>query len=139
MYSKILVPVDLGHLDKLSKALNTAIDIARHYNARLHYVTVTNTTPSSVAHNTRELEQELERFAEEQGKDHGVETSCSMITTPDTAVELEKRLVSAIRETGADLIVMASHVPGIGDKLHFIHSNAANLVKDTDVSVFVVR
>jgi len=34
---------------------------------------------------------------------------------------------------------MASHVPGIGDKLHFIHSNAANLVKDTDVSVFVVR
>jgi nucleotide-binding universal stress UspA family protein len=139
MYSKILVPVDLGHLEKLSKALNTAIDIARHYKATLHYVTVTNSTPSSVAHNTRELEEELGRFAEEQGKDHGIDTSWSMITSPDTAVELEKRLVSAVRETGADLVVMASHVPGIGDKLHFIHSNAANLVKDTDVSVFVVR
>lgn len=139
MYSKILVPVDLAHLDKLSKALNTAIDIARHYGATLHYVTVTNTTPSSVAHNTRELEAELQRFAEEQGKDHGIDTACSVIKTPDTAVELEKRLVEAIHDTGADLIVMASHAPGIGDKLHFIHSNAANLVKDTDVSVFVVR
>ncbi|SES68500.1 MULTISPECIES: universal stress protein [Marinobacter] len=139
MYSKILVPVDLGHLEKLSKALNTAIDIARHYKATLHYVTVTNSTPSSAAHSTRELEEELGRFAEEQGKDHGIDTSWSMITSPDTAVELEKRLVSAVRETGADLVVMASHVPGIGDKLHFIHSNAANLVKDTDVSVFVVR
>lgn len=139
MYSKILVPVDLAHTDKLAKALNTAIDIARHYKATLHYVTVTNRTPSSVAHNTRELEEELQRFAEEQGQDHGVDTTSSLIETPDTAVELEKRLVQAIEETGADLIVMASHTPGIGDKLHFIRSNAANLVKDTDISVFVVR
>ena len=139
MYSKILVPVDLAHTDKLAKALNTAIDIARHYKATLHYVTVTNRTPSSAAHNTRELEQELQRFAEEQGQDHGVDTTSSLIETPDTAVELEKRLVQAIEETGADLIVMASHTPGIGDKLHFIRSNAANLVKDTDISVFVVR
>lgn len=139
MYSKILVPVDLAHLEKLSKALNTAIDIARHYKATLHYVTVTNTTPSSAAHNPRELEAELRRFAEEQGKDHGIDTSCSVIATPDTAVELDRRLVEAIKTTGSDLIVMASHVPGIGDRLHFIHSNAANIVRETDISVFVVR
>ena len=139
MYTKILVPVDLAHLDKLSKALNTSIDIAKHYNASLHYVTVTNRTPSSVAHNTGELEDELRLFAEEQGKDHGIDTTYSLIETPDTAVELDKRLVQAIKDTDSDLIVMASHKPGIGDKLHFIHSNAAKLVKDTDISVFVVR
>lgn len=139
MYKKILVPVDLSHLDKLSKALNTSIDIAKHYKATLHYVTVTNRTPSSVAHNTRELEDELRLFAEEQGKDHGIDTNYSLIETPDTAVELEKRLVEAIEDTGADLIIMASHKPGLGDKLHFIHSNAAKLVKDTEISVFVVR
>jgi len=30
MYQKILVPVDLAHLDKIPKTLNTAIDIAKH-------------------------------------------------------------------------------------------------------------
>lgn len=139
MYSRILVPVDLAHIDKLSKALNTAIDIGKHYNATLHYVTVANRPPSSVAHNTHELEDELRLFAEEQGKDHGVKTTWSFIESPDTAVELEKRLVKAIEDSGADLIVMASHAPGIGDKLHFIRSNAANLVRDTSISVFVVR
>lgn len=139
MYSHILVPVDLSHLDKLSKALNTAIDIARHYNATLHYVTVTNRPPSPVAHNTHELEEELRLFAEEQGKDHGLKTTFSVIESPDTVVELEKRLIKAIGDTGADLLVMASHAPGIGDKLHFIRSNAANLVRDTSISVFVVR
>ena len=139
MYSKILVPVDLAHIDKLAKALNTSIDIAKHYNAALHYVTVTNRAPSSVAHSTRELEDKLRLFAEEQGKDHGIETSYSLIESPDTVVELEKRLVEAADETGADLIVMASHAPGIGDKLHFIRANAANLVRDAKISVFVVR
>lgn len=139
MYSKILVPVDLAHIDKLAKALGTSIDIAKHYNAGLHYVTVTNRTPSSAAHSPRELEDALRRFAEEQGKDHGIDTSYSLIESPDTVIELEKRLVKAAEETGADLIVMASHMPGIGDKLHFIRSNAANLVRDTNISVFVVR
>lgn len=139
MYKKVLVPVDLAHLDQITKALNTSIDIAKHYKATLHYVMVTNRTPSSVAHNTRELEDELRLFAEEQGKDHGIDTTYSLIETPDTAVELDKRLEQEVEKAGVDLIVMASHKPGIGDKLHFIHSNAAKLVRDTDISVFVVR
>ncbi|QSP96372.1 universal stress protein [Marinobacter salinisoli] len=139
MYSKILVPVDLEHLDKLSKALSTAIDIAKHYNAALCYLSITNTTPSAVAHNPEELAEKMEEFAEEQGKSHGVRTSSMVITTPDTAVELDKKLHQAVKDTGVDLVVMASHPPGPGDRLHVLHSNAANLVKHTDVSVFVVR
>jgi hypothetical protein len=35
--------------------------------------------------------------------------------------------------------VMASHPPGIGDRLHILHSNGANIVKHSDVSVFIIR
>lgn len=139
MYSKILVPVDLSHTEKMSKALNTAIDIAKHYNATLCYITVTNTAPSAAAHDPKELAEKLNTFAQEHGKLHGIDTDSKVISTADTAVELENRLLEAIKDTGADLVVMASHPPGIGDKLHFLHSNGANIVKHSDVSVFIVR
>jgi nucleotide-binding universal stress UspA family protein len=139
MYSKILVPVDLAHTEKMSKALNTAIDIAKHYQAKLCYVTVTNTTPSAAAHNPEELAAKLATFASEQGQSHGIDTESTVISTADTAVELEKKLLEVIKESGADLVVMASHTPGIGDKLHILHSNGANIVRHSDVSVFVVR
>jgi len=139
MYSKILVPVDLSHLDKMPKTLETSIDIAKHYNSTLCYVTVTNTTPGAAAHNPEELAEKLQEFAEEQGKSHGIKAQSKVIETPDTAVELDDRLLDVIKETGADLVVMASHPPGIGDRLHILHSNAARLVKYSDVSIFVVR
>lgn len=139
MYHKILVPVDLAHLDKLYKALNTAIDIGKHYDASLCYVAVTNTAPSEVAHNPEELADKLAAFAKEQAEAHNIEAQSRVIPTADTAVELDKRLLEAIEATGSDLVVMASHSPGIGDRLHILHSNGANLVKHSDVSVFVVR
>lgn len=139
MYRKILVPVDLAHTDKMAKALDTAIDIAKHYNATLCYVTVTNSTPSAAAHSTEELKEKLSAFAQEQGESHGIDTDCKVLSTADTAVELDDRLLEAIRDTGADLIVMASHTPGISDRLHLIHSNGADIVKHSDISVFVVR
>ncbi|TVP53805.1 MAG: universal stress protein [Halomonadaceae bacterium] len=139
MYSKILVPVDLSHTDKMAKALNTAIDMAKHYNATLCYATVTNTAPSAAAHNPKELTQKLALFAQEQGQAHGIDTQSRVIESPDTAVELDEKLLKVIEETGTDLVVMASHAPGIGDRLHIVHSNGATIVKRSKVSVFIVR
>lgn len=139
MYKKILVPVDLAHTEKLSKALSTAVDIAKHYDASVCYISVTNTTPGAAAHNPKELAEKLQVFAEEQGNSHGLRTSSEVLSTPDTAVELDHKLLAAIQDTGADLIIMASHAPGMGDRLHILHSNAANIVKHSDISVFVVR
>lgn len=139
MYHKILVPVDLSHLDKIAKALNTAIDMAKHYNAELHYVTVTNSTPGTAAHNPEELAEKLQQFAEEQGRAHGIHADSKVLESVDTAVELDDKLVKAIKDIDADLVVMASHPPGLGDKLHLLRSNAAEVVKHTSISVFVVR
>lgn len=139
MYKKILVPVDLSHLDKIVKALDTAIDMARHYKAELHYVTVTNSTPGTAAHNPQELAEKMRVFAEEQGQAHGITTDFKVLESVDTAVELDKKLLGAIKDTGVDLVVMASHPPGLGDKLHLLRSNGAEIVKHSNISVFVVR
>jgi len=139
MYHEIMVPIDLAHLDKLVKALNTAIDMAKHYNARLHYVTVTNSTPGTAAHNPEELAAKMETFAREQGQAHGIQTDYKVLESVDTAVELDEKLIGAIKDIQADLVVMASHPPGLGDKLHLLRSNGAEIVKHTDVSVFIVR
>ncbi|MFO8142520.1 MAG: universal stress protein [Marinobacter sp.] len=139
MYKRILVPVDLAHLDTMPKTLDTAIDMAKHYQASLCYVTVTNSTPGAAAHNPKELAEKLAKFAEEQGQAHDIQTETHVLESVDTAVELDDKLLKAIKDTGADLVIMASHAPGLGDKLHLIRSNGAQIVKHSDVSVFVVR
>lgn len=139
MYKAIMVPTDLEHSDKLYKSLETAIHLAQKYDANLCYVAVTPNTPTSVASNPAEFEQQLKTFADEQGATHGIKTSCKAIVSHDPAVDLDDKLLDAIDECGVDLVVMASHVPGLADKLHILHSNAGKIATNAKVSVFVVR
>lgn len=139
MYRKILVPVDLSHLDALAHALQTAVDLSRHYQATLCYVTISHTQPGPAAHSVEELKQKMEAFATEQGKDHGIDAQSHVIVTPDVTTDLDKKLVQAVEDCGADLVVMASHKPGLGDWLHLLGSHASKVVKMCDQSVFVVR
>ena len=49
MYEKIMVPVDLAHIERLQKAINTAIGLAKHYRAPVLFVGVTAEPPTEVA------------------------------------------------------------------------------------------
>ena len=139
MYSKILVPVDLEHADRLDKALATAAGLARSQDAELCFVAVCGKVPNRVAPDPERFAAELSLFAREQGDRFGVETSSLVKESNDPGADLDDKLLEAIDETGADLVVMASHIPGVADRLHLISSNAAWIVKHTEVSVFVVR
>ena len=55
----------------------------------------------------------------------------------DPVADLDEELANASEELGADLIVLASHVPGFMD--HFFRSNASQLVTHTSISVVIVR
>ena len=55
MYNQILVPVDLSHIDALERALSTAADLARLYNAKVCYVSVATPAPNATAHNPAEF------------------------------------------------------------------------------------
>ncbi|MCC0017890.1 MAG: universal stress protein [Rhodobiaceae bacterium] len=137
MYSKIMVPVDLAHVERLEKALKTAADLARQYGAQVCYVGVTSAAPGSVAHNPAEFKQHLDELAASQSKAHGMGISTHEVVSHDPAVDLDGKLLDAVNETGADLVVMASHVPGVLE--HIFSSNAGYVASHAKVSVFVVR
>jgi nucleotide-binding universal stress UspA family protein len=137
MYRKIMVPVDLAHVERLDKAITTATDLARHYGIPLCFVGVTAEVPTEVAHNPREFGEKLEAFGAAQAKQHGVEVDTVAYSSHDPAADLDHRLIAAAREIGADLIVMASHLPGLPE--HLFASNAGAVAAHAKVSVFVVR
>jgi nucleotide-binding universal stress UspA family protein len=60
-----------------------------------------------------------------------------MVVSHDPTVDVDDALMKAVSETGADLVVMASHVPGLAD--YIWPSNGGKLAAHSSASVFVVR
>lgn len=137
MFSKIMVPVDLGHVDKLGKALTVASQMARNSGSEIVYVGVTGPAPSAVAHTPEEYAKKLDHFAAEQAEKSGHAASGHAMVSHDPATDLDAGLTKAAEETGADLVVMATHVPGAFDA--FGPNHGGELAKHSKVSVFLVR
>ncbi|WP_299937347.1 universal stress protein [uncultured Nitratireductor sp.] len=137
MFKRIMVPVDLAHADKLDKALDAASGLAKLYGASLCYVGVTTALPSSVAHGEADFTVKLTQFAEARSNDDGVGIEVKTAVSHDPVRDLDDVLGRTVGEIGADLVVMASHVPTFAD--HIFASNAGYLASHTPVSVFIVR
>ena len=137
MFKRIMVPVDLTHADKLDKALTCAADLATHYEATLVYVGVTTETPSSVAHTPTEFADKLDALPPSRRLSAALATEGHTMTSHDPTVDLDDTLMQAVGETGADLVVMASHIPNVMD--HIWPSNGGSLAAHAKVSVMVVR
>ncbi|WP_116475803.1 universal stress protein [Zobellella maritima] len=138
MYKQIMIPVDLAHIERLEKALKTGADLAKLYGIPVCYVGVAASAPSAVAHNPAEFGAKLGSFAKEQAAKYGLEkVNSAACISHDPAVDLDKTLLKAARESGADLVVMASHVPGLAE--HLFASNAGYFAAHSDASVLVVR
>lgn len=137
MYTKILVPIDLAHLDSLEKALKTAADLSKLYSAAICYASVSTAAPSAVAHNPDEFKARLDGFAAEQAKAHGVSTTSAALLSHDPTIDLDATLVKAVGDLGCDLVIMGSHKPGFVE--HFVSSNAGYVANHARVSVLVVR
>ncbi len=137
MYQKILVPVDLYHTEQLAKALKTAAVLAAQFDCPVVYASVTASAPSALAHTPQEFAAKLERFAAGEADTHGIRGTAMPIVSPDPSVDLDGRLLDAVAESGADLVVMQSHVPTITD--YIWPSNGGSIASHSDASVFIVR
>lgn len=137
MFKRIMVPVDLGHAQRLSGAVTVALDLAGHYGSEVVFVGVTSNAPGPVAHTPEEFGRKLDTFATEQAGGRRVAARGHAIVSHDPAADLDDRLTEAVGELDADLVVMATHVPGIADML--VPSHGGALARHTDVSVFLVR
>ncbi|PTX56421.1 nucleotide-binding universal stress UspA family protein [Litoreibacter ponti] len=138
MYSRILVPVDLDNVDKLGKALETAAEIAKRDGATVVYAGVVDTVPTPSARPEAAVAKErLDRFAAEQAEAHGIETADQVAMRRDLHLNVGSELIGLAKKTDCDLIVMASHMPGLKD--HVFSSNAGYVATHAPVSVYVVR
>ncbi|MCC5969430.1 MAG: universal stress protein [Pararhodobacter sp.] len=137
MYTSIMVPVDLAHLPQIARAIDTAGDLARHYGAALTFVSITAEAPTAIAHNPQEFEAKLAAFAAEQTTRLGVPIKAKAYAATDPSIDIDKKLLQAVTDTGADLVVMASHRPGLAD--YFWAAHGARLAAHTEISVFLVR
>ena len=138
MYSRILVAVDLDQPGSWARALPSAAALARCFSAGLTLCSVVRDVEAAVeaqwsAIGYREMLDMTKVRLEELAAGAG-----------DMAVDVEVGtgticggILDVARRVGADLIVLASHVPGVAD--HVWAGNAARVARRAECSVLVVR
>ena len=137
MYSKILLPIDLAHADKMDKAIVTAVEVAKAHDAHLTMMGVSGEEPGPAGHDPKEYAANLEAFVDAQSKRHGIPIAALARVSVDVPAELPALLEKEAQEHGFDVIVMASHAPGLLD--HIFTSNAGHVATHSAVSVFGIR
>lgn len=138
MTKRILVPVDLDHTEKLGKALDLAGQTAKETGATIVYAGVIDAIPTMSAHTEGEkLSERLEDFATTQANFYNVKTSDHVALRGDLHLNIGKDIINSAKDADCDLIIMASHVPGI--KEHIFASNAGYVASHAPMSVYVIR
>ena len=137
MYKNLMVPVDLEHKEQITKALSVGVDLAKHYDANITVVSVTMSGPSAVARNPEEFAAKLDQFASEKSEELKKAIGTKVMLSHDPTIDIDDVLQKASSELNADLVVMASHVPGMAE--HVFASRAGYLTSHSDLSVMVVR
>lgn len=137
VFKTIMVPVDLAHKEDLGKALTCAADLAGHYGAEVIYVGVTTNAPSSTAHNPKEYKEKLEAFAKEQSSGKNFSARAEVVISHDPRSDVDEVLLNTVKDIGADMVVMASHMPNILD--YVWPSNGGKIAEHAKCTVMVVR
>ncbi len=137
MFSRIMVPIDLAHQDALGKAVDIACSMAREHKAELCFVSISGELPSEIARSSGEYREKLQAFAERKAQEYAIPTQALTLASPDPGAEVDRKLLRAIEDIGADLVVMASHQPGLME--YIFSSHGGYIAAHAKVSVFVVR
>lgn len=141
MYKDILFPVDLNYDASWTEVLPSVVEYCRAFQARLHIVTVVpdfgmplvgGFFPKNFSGKVmKDAKQRLQALVKEH-------------IPPDVKVRhivaegvAYKEVLRVAKEIKADLIIMASHRPELGDFL--LGPNAERVVRHAETSVLVVR
>jgi len=141
MFKSILLPIDLSAPASWSKALPTALNMAKTSGGVLHVITVVPDFGLSVvgtffeegfeAKAMHKVGEDLTAWVNAHVGD-GVEVHPHVVHG-----RVYEQIMEAADKLGVDLIVMGSHTPELSDYL--LGPNAARVVRHARQSVFVVR
>ncbi len=141
MYKNILLSVDLNDESSWRTALPTAVEYCRAFGAKLHLFSVVPDFGMTVVAQYFPAD-----YAEKAVAGAKAELERLAAQRIPAGVEVEQRvgygtvyeeILRAAKESGCDLIVMASHRPELEDYL--LGPNAARVVRHAECSVLVVR
>lgn len=136
MYKKIVVPIDLSHIEQGKEMAKLASKLADP-SAEIYLVNVIEEIPSYIV---SELPKDLREKSVENARE--VLNEIAQSANIDTPVSIRMGRVSAeiiamADEQEADIIIIASHRPGLQDLL--LGSTAARVVRHSRHSVLVMR
>jgi nucleotide-binding universal stress UspA family protein len=141
MFNRILFPIDLEEESSWRKAMPAVLKLRETFGSELHVLTITPDWPKGMYRLSLPPDAEqrfavaaadgLEAFIREHVPE-GVP-----VTKHVKVGQVYRMVLKTAADIEADLIVMASHRPEMGDYL--IGANASRVVRHAEVSVLVVR
>jgi nucleotide-binding universal stress UspA family protein len=141
MYHDILLAVDLNHPEAEQRAVETVVEYARAFKARLHIMTVVPDFGMSIVGGffPKAYEKEALASVKEKLHEYAKEKVPSDITRRHIVGHgvIYKEILKYAEVVKADLIVMSAHRPELEDYL--LGPNAARVVRHANCSVLVVR
>ncbi|RIK88424.1 MAG: universal stress protein [Hyphomicrobiales bacterium] len=136
MYRTIIVPIDLSQEEKGRSTIDLAVKLGGS-DVRIVLVNVLEELPGYIA-------VELPAGLMEQSRSDAQAKLTAIAADAGIAAEIVVRtghpanqILELAEETGADLVIVASHRPGLQD--YFIGSTAGRVVRHANCSVLVVR
>ena len=140
MFKNILVAVDLEHDSDLDNLLRIASEIASIQNAKVNLLHVISAAPAVVS---QFLPESYETMASEK-VEQGLTALAAKVDLAEGTATVSVRFGSVYQEIlayadkiGADLIIVASHKPNVGDYL--LGTTASRIVRHAPCSALVVR
>lgn len=136
MFKTILVPIDTGHADESNNIINIAAANGTE-DARIILLNVVEDIPNWVA-------VELPAGFQKKASQAALDEMNAIAEASEIKTEVDIRLghpyqtiLDVAKEEGAELIIIASHQPGLQDYL--LGSTAAKVVRHARCSVLVIR
>ncbi|MCP5197176.1 MAG: universal stress protein [Gammaproteobacteria bacterium] len=141
MYKDILFPIDLNHDSSWVNVLPAVIEYCKAFNARLHVITVVPDFSMPLVgsyfpenFSNKMVEDTNKQLHELIKKNVPPEVHVQHIVAEGVVY---KEIIRAAHKVGADLIIMASHRPELGDFL--VGPFTERVVRHFDKSVLVFR
>ena len=136
MYQKIIIPIDLSHVDKAPKMIAAARQLAGP-DAKLWLVHAIEGLPGYASAHVTGGVMETSRVSAREQLEALADDLCA-----DAAVEVRDGKAATVildiaDENGADAIVIASHRPDLRDYL--LGSTAGRVVRHAQCTVLVLR
>ncbi|MCP4490955.1 MAG: universal stress protein [Gammaproteobacteria bacterium] len=136
MYNTILVPVDMAHLGEVEATINVASTLGGE-KANIILLNVVENIPDWAA-------AELPRGIREKSLQDSLAGLEAIAKSSGVKMKVDvrkghpyKTILEVTEEESVDLIIIASHKPGLQD--YFLGSTAAKVVRHARCSVHVIR